>query len=1068
MPFDFQNQGRIEHLLNEIKELRYKNPIDIPGFMWWEDDGTIGNRQPQGEGKTVSRGFRWTGWDRYNWLTASVTVPREWIDEEVVGLFDFGVPVGHGNNGDFESLLYLNGRPYQAMDGNHREVFLEPKENGLELDLKFRVWSGLSGGGIPKDNAMEICRAQIAVLDHPTDDFYYLAQAALETYEILDRNNEYRDWILNTLVKAFIMIDFTEPGSSVFYESVKVAYGFLSGQMDGRGKSDVNVSVVGHTHIDVAWLWRLRHTREKAARSFSTVNRLMEKYGDYVFLQSQPQLYEFIKEDYPDIYEYIKKRVKEGRWEPSGAMWVECDCNIASGESIIRQILVGKNFFRQEFGADSEFLWLPDVFGYSWALPQILKKSGVDTFMTTKISWNDTNKLPYDTFLWRGIDGTEVTSHFITTSDPGAHSYTYNGDTRPYAIKGVWDNYKNKDYNHDLLISYGYGDGGGGPTRDMIKMAEAADRIPGLPHVKQETATEYFRRLNQTIRENPMDGFLPVWDGELYLEFHRGTYTSQAYNKKMNRRMEYLLRDMELQSVLAEKVKGVPYHYEEILKAWKIVLCHQFHDILPGSSIREVYEDSHVEYGRALKLLREVEEAVGTALYTPEEGTFTVFNNSNWARSGMVTIPMNEKQQEMYCGSVVTDEEGKELPVRWQDGCVRVWVKGLKPFAAKVLKICGDDRKNRDKEAAAGGQEADRCRVLKDRDVQQEEKIVCHEKSGSVETQHYLIKWNSCGQLTRIYDKDSEREVLPEGKRGNVLRVFEDKPRCFDAWELESTIDLKKEEIGNLRSVEAERDELGAEIRFVWEYHNSQITQTMCLYEDSRRIDFETVVDWHEHQKLLKTAFPVDVRAVDARFDIQDGNIRRPITRNTTWEMAQFEVVAHKWVDLWETGYGMAVLNDCKYGHDVKEDTIRLTLLKSAVDPDYSADQGTHCFTYAILPHSQEWYQAGIEQQAFFLNNPLMAKAGGTTLGEESWFTFSADTIVVDAVKRRENGDEVVIRFHEYAGGRGKVRMETLLPVAGWCECNLMEEPLEEYKDGAVEVTVKPYEIKSILLRIKK
>ncbi len=444
MPFDFKNRDRIEHLLEELQELRYRNLQDVNGFYWWEDDGTIGNREPQGEPRKVSVGFQWKGWDRYNWLTCQVEIPEALMEEEVVGLFDFGAREGTGNNGDFESLLYLNGKPYQAMDGNHREVFLEPKENGRRLDLKFRLWSGLNGGGRPKEKQMEIVRAQIGVLDHPTDDLYFLASMALEAYDILDPSNEYREWILNVLVQAFRLVDYTDPGSESFYRSTEAAYRYLDGQMDGRGKPDVTVDLVGHTHIDVAWLWRLRHTREKAARSFSTVNRLMEKYDHYIFLQSQPQLYEYIKEDYPDIYEHIKKRVKEGRWEPSGAMWVECDCNIASGESIIRQILVGKNFFRQEFGYESEFLWLPDVFGYSWALPQILKKSGVDTFMTTKISWNDTNRLPYDTFLWKGIDGTGVTAHFVTTSDPGEPYYTYNGNTSAQAVKSVWDNYRNK------------------------------------------------------------------------------------------------------------------------------------------------------------------------------------------------------------------------------------------------------------------------------------------------------------------------------------------------------------------------------------------------------------------------------------------------------------------------------------------------------------------------------------------------------------------------------------------------------------------------------------------------
>lgn len=1028
MPFDFHNKDRIKNLLEELEELRYHSLQEIPEFLWYEDDKKTGNRIPVGDPQRVGKGFRWKGWDRYNWLCTNITIPESIRDEEVVGLFDFGARAGTGNNSHFESLLYLNGEPYQGVDGNHREVFLKPGKNGFSLELNFRVWSGLNGGGRPQEMAMEIRRAQFGVLDHTTDEFYYLARTALEAYELLDDNHAYKEWILNTLVKAFGYVDYTEPGSSEFYESVKQAYAYLNGQMDGRGKPEVEVTLLGHTHIDAAWLWRLCHTREKAARSFSSVNRLMEEYGQYTFLQSQAQLYEFIKEDYPDIYEKIKERAAQGRWEPSGSMWVECDCNLVSGESIIRQILMGKNFFLQEFGYENDFLWLPDVFGYSWALPQILKKSGVDTFMTTKISWNDTNKLPYDTFLWRGIDGTEVTTHFITTTDQGDSYYTYNGDTRPYAVKGVWDNYSNKDLNRDLLIAYGYGDGGGGPNRDMLMTMGQLNKVPGIPKVKTETARSYFKRLNTTLAENPMHGFLPVWDGELYLEFHRGTYTSQAYNKKMNRSMEYLLRDVELLCVLAQNISGLPYPREEIKKAWKIVLCHQFHDILPGSSIKEVYEDSHSEYERAKELLMRVDEKLCKALYQPEKGVYTVFNNANWKRSTYVRIT-ETKETDVFTGA-----NGERLDSRWDDGSSEVYLPDIEAFSfAVITKKEGTD---------VSGREAENFRA---------------------DTPFYTVSWNQQGQLTGIYDKEAEREVLPAGKCGNVLQVFEDKPRCFDAWELEPTIDLKKEEITNCISIQAEEHPAGIYVTFIWKYHKSRISQTMCLYRNKKRIDFRTAIDWEERQKLLKTAFPVDIRAVDARFDIQEGNMRRPITRNTPWEYAKFEVVAHKWVDLWETGYGMAVLNDCKYGHDIKEDTIRLTLLKSAVDPDYTADLGHHEFTYSILPHHLEWYQAELEEEAFDLNNPLAGRSGKPVL-EDRFLTFDGDNIVVDAVKKAENSEAIVVRFHEFKGARAVIKMRCAFNIRQWCECSLMEIPEGTFREEPVEIFIKPYEIKTIMI----
>ena len=1030
MPFDFKHQERIHNLLEEIGENRYRNLVPIEEFDWYEDDGVVGNRVPKGESVKVGQGFRSKGYDKYNWLCTKISIPESFGDENVLGIFDFGVPMGTGNNSNFESLLYVNGKPYQGVDGNHKEVFFNIKETGRELELSFRIWSGLNGGGRPREMTMSIDRAEFGVLDTAADDFYYLAMAALETHELLDENNEYKSYILNQLVETFRLVDFTNKKSEAYYKSLQTALDYLRDRLKGQGKPGVNVTMLGHTHIDVAWLWRLRHTREKTARSFSTVNRLMEKYPEYIFIQTQPQLYDYLKEDYPDIYEHIKKRVAEGRWEPSGAMWVECDCNLASGESIIRQILVGKNFFKKEFDYESEFLWLPDVFGYSWALPQILKKSGVNTFMTTKISWNDTNRLPYDTFIWRGMDGSEVTTHFVTTTELNDVTYTYNGESRPYAIKGVWDNYRNKDLNRDLLISYGFGDGGGGPTREMIKYIEAAKLMPGIPNVETGRATEYFRKLNETIKENPYNGYLPIWDGELYLEFHRGTFTSQGYNKKMNRFMEYKLREEEMLSVFAEKLFDKPYNREEFLKAWKIVLCEQFHDILPGSSIHEVYEDSHEEYERALKYIENATKAAKASFVTEKENAFTLFNQANWERDSIVKVPSGAETYEY------TDSEENTLPSHRCGEHDHVYVKGLKPLAFTTI-----------------------TRTAKVENVAEEF------EENTVETPYYIVSWDGNGRLVRLYDKGADREVIPEGKFANVFQIFEDKPRCFDAWELEATIDLKKEEIPCDGNIIKTKNELGYFIHFTYNYNNSKIMQTLCLYNDKRRIDFKTVVDWKESQKILKTAFSVDIRGVFARYDVQEGNIVRPITRNTSWEAAKFEVVAHKWADLSETGYGVALLNDCKYGYDIKEDTMRLSLLKSATDPDYSADYGTHEFIYSLYPHKEEWYNSGLEEEAFDLNSPVVVLDGASALGNESLISFDAKNIVLDAFKKAENEEAYVLRFHEYTGRRGKINLKTGLKFDSWCEADLMENPLGEWKQTAMEMEVKPYEIKTIMLK---
>lgn len=1033
MPFNFHNKDRIENLLEELEGLRYRQMQDINEFLWYEDDGTIGNKEPQGEGAEVGIGYRWKGYDKYNWLCTKITIPEQYKGKDVLGLFDFGVPRGTGNTSHFESLLYLNGVPYQGVDGNHQEVFLYVEENGLEFDLKFRLWSGLNGGGKPEEMAMEIKKAAFGYLDEPTDHLYFLAKNLVETYEILEENAPNKEWILNVLVKAFTYVDFSDTQSDEFYDSVKKAWDYLDETMKGQGKPDINVSLLGHTHIDVAWLWRIRHSREKAARSFSTVNRMMKRYEDYVFIQSQPQLYDYIKTDYPEVYAAIKNRVAEGKWEPSGAMWVECDCNLVSGESIVRQILLGKNFFKKEFDYESEFLWLPDVFGYSWALPQILKKSGVTTFMTTKISWNDTNKMPYDTFMWRGMDGSEVLAHFITTPDmAGSKYYTYNGDTKPYSVKGVWENYSNKDLNKDLLIAYGYGDGGGGPSREMIENVNCMNKIPDLPKVKTETATSYFRRLHKTVEENKMNGYVPIWDGELYLEFHRGTYTSQSYNKKMNRRMEFMLRDIELLSVIASQYGGKEYQAELLDKIWKEVLCYQFHDILPGSSIKEVYDDSHEFYSRAEEQLQELKKQLFASIVKPDENCLILFNTANWVRDSYITL--NSPSD----AGMWKTAEGKEVCAVLEQGKAILYLPEMKPLSFTVVHRIDT------------AQQADSIK-----------KTDCFE----TETSYYKIKWNASGSLDSIYDKVNSRELLPQGQKGNEIQIFEDKPRCFDAWELEPTIDKKMETLSDCEEITTDENALGIFVHFKWNYKHSKIKQTLCLYHHSARIDFKTEVDWQERQKLMKAAFPFDLRSVDAVFDIQYGNIRRRITRNNTWEAARFEVVAHKWVDISETGYGVALLNDCKYGYDIKDQTMRITLLKGAVDPDYTADIGYHEFTYALMPHAGSWQDAGIEQTAFDLNNPIAAVTG--SIGEaDSILTFDADNIELDCVKKEENGDGIIVRFHEFMGSRSNVVFNTKFQVKSWCECNLMET--EETPRGTNEISlfIKPYEIKTIKLLV--
>ena len=603
------------------------------------------------EGGQISIGDDFVGRDRYLWVQKTVTLPEHMDGREVYGVFDFG-KTGGGHNSGFESLLYVDGHPFQGVDTNHNDVNFESLA-GKTVTLTFMLWTGLEGGGPKRELRHRIKRADIGWLHSDTDEFYYLAKAIVKTVLLLDKTSTAKYQLTRALDRAFNKIDWEE---DCFYDTVGAALAGLKAELAQMKKdSDVTVNVVGHTHIDVAWLWRLKHTREKAQRSFATVLKLMEEFDEYIFLQTQPQLYDYIKHDNPEIYEKMKARIAEGRWEADGGMWLEADCNISSGEALTRQFLYGMKLFEKEFGHKAEYLWLPDVFGYSWALPQILNGVGINTFMTTKISWNQFNTMPHDLFKWRGIDGSEVMTYFITTPEVG-HALdnrysTYNGQVSPRSVLGSWTKFRDKNLSNETLISYGYGDGGGGVNRNMLKMRRAMDQLPGLPNVKTDRAGNFFRRMHENIENT--DQYVHTWDGELYLEYHRGTYTSQAWNKKMNRRLELALAECEWLSEMA-KLAGGEYDQETLVRGWQTVLRNQFHDIIPDSSINEVYKDCHVEYGQVADDLRALaKNALGT-LTKAEDGACTLWHFGSFPRTDVVFV---EEARE----GVFTDASGKEL-----------------------------------------------------------------------------------------------------------------------------------------------------------------------------------------------------------------------------------------------------------------------------------------------------------------------------------------------------------------------------------------------------------------------
>lgn len=1031
----FLTDRKFEERIKELAGYRYRDLVEITQFNIQEDDGEIGTYPPSvyDEQHKMRIGDYWKGRDRYIWLHTEVDTHLHHTNQQIVGLFSFG-KTGGGNNSGFESLLFVNGNPYQGVDSNHEEVLFDTATAKGPIHLDFRLWSGFEGGGIPVQNELKLEMAAIGWLDKQVDNLYYTLLAAFEVLsEISESDSAYS--ILKRLISdALKRINWTEPGSPVFYESCYAAEVNLTESIQAVTKSsDITIHTVGHTHIDVAWLWRLKNTREKAARSFSTVLHLMKQYPDYVFLQTQPQLYDYLKTDYPDIYAQIKERAAEGKWEAGGAMWLESDCNIPSGESLVRQILHGKHFFKEEFGVDCDYLWLPDVFGYSWALPQILKKSGIKTMMTTKISWNQYNRMPHDTFYWKGIDGSEILTHFITTPEPwnspDSWFYTYNGFITAKTVNGSWKGYRDKDLSKDLLLSYGYGDGGGGVNRHMLEMRRRFDSLPGMPNVKTSTAGEFFNKLHQNVSE--ADGYIHKWDGELYLEYHRGTYTSQAFMKQTNRKLELLYRRAEFLTAWLSEF-GQQLANEELKKGWKIILRNQFHDIIPGSSIHEVYEDAREEYKEALQLVESLESRILQQNMNKDDQSVVLVNATGYKGKRNVAVPSFDDMTE----GVWKNSKGDILPQQKRNNSWLVEADTLPAFGAASLYF--------DHSAAVPKAESNF--------LYQNRKL---------ETKYYTVEWNEYGQMTSIFDKEAGRQVLSSRQNGNVLQIFEDKPLAHDAWDIDIFYQEKMEEIRNLCSFEVvENGELVFTILAKWTYHHSEISQRIIFYHNDRRIDFDTTVDWHEKHKLLKSAFPVEIRATEATYDIQYGNVKRPTHWNTSWDMAKFEGVAHQWADLSEPDYGVSLLNDSKYGYDIKDKTMRISLLKAATHPDPQADQGRHSFTYSLYPHMGDWRQAGTVEKAWDLNDPVAVFKGGW-IKAASFLEIDSDHVWVDAIKPSFDGNGIIIRLHEYEGRRGKVNLSVLKDSTSWVETNLMEEPLGEESASPIQFEIKPYEIKT-------
>lgn len=1028
---------RIGKLLKELEGYTLRGEIRLTHYRWK---------------KTAERGLEMAdtfGWEEFDtevtpwkgfrekvWFATDITLPAELEGEEVFFCISTGAE-GSWDAVNPQIYFYLDGKLVQGLDVNHREALISHcAKAGETHHLALYTYTSDNQSFLSLDT-------MLAARDKVVKDFYYDLKVPYDTAMLLEEDDDDRIMILRSLNEAVNLLDLRQPRSAAFYESIEAAGRYLKEEFYGKlcHQGGPLVRCVGHSHIDVAWLWTLDITREKTARTFSTMLALMDQYPEFRFMASTPQVYKFIQEDEPELYEQVKAAIREGRWEPEGGMFLEADCNLTSGESLVRQFLYGKEFFQKEFGLDNKVLWLPDVFGYSAALPQIMKGCGIDYFMTTKISWNEYNKFPYDTFRWRGIDGTEVLTHFSPAADyhrvMNTYFTTYNGIICPKQIKGAWHRYQQKELNNEVLFAFGYGDGGGGPTAEMLENARRLEKgIPGCPRIEMTSVREFFEQLDQDTKDSP---YLPWWSGELYFEYHRGTYTSMARNKRYNRKCEFLLEGAEKLDTIRRVSLGKPSQQSEIAAGWEVLMRNQFHDILPGSSIKEVYEDSKVEYEKLQGDISSIaERTMGeiAAQVRLENDAVLVFNTSGTVLSEVVSFPLPEgvtavRDGEKLC-SVQAVGEGKGIFF-----AADIPANGYRSFPM----VRGEGEPHSSLQVSAS----------------------------EVQTPFYHVTFDEHMEISSLFDRREGREVLKKGQCGNALIAYEDKPFKYDAWDINVYYQENHWPVNDVTMAKVvENGPVRACIEVERHFLSSVVTQKIYFYQDFARIDFSTEIDWKEKDILLKAAFPVDVHAEEATYEIQYGNVTRPAHYNTSWDQARFEVCAHKWADLSEDGYGVSLLNDCKFGHDIHDGVMKLTLLKSATYPNPDADKEHHVMTYSLYPHAGSWREAKTVQQAYGLNVPPVAvvqKAQQGVLPQR--YTLACpdcENVVVEAIKEAQDKEGVILRLYECYNRRTSVTL-TLpgTPKAAW-RCNMLEEKEQELQLSGelLKLQLRPYEIATI------
>ncbi len=989
-------------------------PISLSGFV--TKDQLTPQEAASREFRPMPAGTAWGAKWEYGWFKGSLVLPEAAAGRRVAAVLDVGD----------ESVVWVNGREVGAIDFGHKEVTLTASgKAGERFDILLESYAGHgpreAGGGpviFGKETVPEPGPAQ-AVLKEVSfglwrEEVFQLAidfTTLLNARDALDQNSLRVAEIDRGLMDASYGIDMELPEPEML-ETVKAGRVRLKPLLEATNGSTAPVFFTfGHAHLDVEWLWPLAETERKMGRTLGTQLALMEEYPEYKYLQSQPHLMVMLRQRYPDVYERFKAAVKSGNIILDGGMWVEADTNITGGESLIRQFIHGKRFMREEFGVDSHVLWLPDVFGYSGAMPQIMAGCGITGFMTSKIFWiyNGGDPFPYNNFIWQGIDGTGVMAHLYNG---------YGHFPTPADMVESWNTRPQKNDIGTLAYPIGWGDGGGGASRTHLEFLRRAANFEGLPKVRWAGPEDYFTDL---AARGPLTN---RYVGELYFQNHRGTYTSQAKTKKGNRKSELALREAELWGVAAHTLKGFEFNSSVLDGAWKVVLLHQFHDALPGSSIHRVYEEVERDHAAVIAKARNTATQAASRLVEPSASAVTVFNSLSWPRSALVPLP---------------EGGATSCPIQTVGG---------KTLAEVSLPACGWTT------LPGAGQPGD-----------ESTRPVVKATSQSLENENLRATFNDLGEITSLWDKQSGREVAAGAC--NSFKLYKDVPSWFDAWDIdvqykESPVDLPK----TADLVVAASGPLVAQLKLTRPISvKSSLTQTISLRRGSRRIDFETTVDWQESHRLLKVAFPVTIQADEAIHEIQFGHIRRPNHASRLYDADRFEVSNHKWSALAEPNRGVAVLNDSKYGLNVAGNTINLTLLKSALSPDMTADKGIQTFTYALYPWNGSLADSGLVKEAYDLNVPPLAVLGASR-SEASLFSLNREGVVIETVKPAEgNSAAVVVRLYESMGAATTCELKTALPVNRAALSDMLENTQADLPltNGSVTLDFHPFEIKTVI-----